>query len=83
MIRRMDAETSDWAPGYAGPGTYRHKKGGIYRVLGLGTHEGTGAPFVVYAPASESADGPPRFWLRPRDDFDDTTEGVARFQRIS
>jgi hypothetical protein len=33
---------------YAGPGLYRHYKGGHYRVLGVAVHESTGAKLVIY-----------------------------------
>lgn len=33
---------------YQGPGIYQHYKGGHYRVIGIGRHEGTGALMVIY-----------------------------------
>lgn len=72
------ADQDGLLPGYRGPGTYRHMKGGLYRVHGLGRHEGTGEQFVVYEPIDGDA---PSFWLRPREDFDAIVGGVARFER--
>lgn len=71
---------------YAGPGSYRHYKGGIYQVFGLGQPEALGLPagngetfegadmMVVYAPYMPDRDvleSPMDFWLRPLPDFNE------------
>lgn len=76
-----ESEGGRFPSGYALPGVYRHKKGGLYRVLGLAQHEGSGEQFVLYHPVEVAPEGI-RYWVRPRADFDDVTDGVPRFQRI-
>lgn len=78
IITVMSEQSGTWAPGYVGPGSYLHKKGGRYRVIGLGTHEGTGELMVIYSPV-----GGQKLWVRPLADFDDVTDGVVRFQRVA
>ena len=72
--------------GYAGPGLYRHYKGGEYEVLGIALQEdsidkdatepGPGVRFVIYRPLTpgsllETADyGDCDFWARELGDFD-------------
>lgn len=67
------------------PGIYRHYKGGVYRVLGVGRHTESDDYFVVYAPLEPKADMP-ALWLRP---FSMFVEHVivgdvrkSRFERI-
>jgi hypothetical protein len=69
------------------PGQYRHFKGGLYRVIGVGKH--TEHPdserFVVYHPL----DDPTKIWLRPVTMWFDTKvdpktgQDVPRFQKLS
>lgn len=75
---RQDPDDQAADPGYRGPGTYLHMKGARYRVHGLGRHEATGEEFVVYEALDQGSEGP-RFWLRPRTDFDAVIGEVARF----
>ena len=42
------------------PGLYRHAKGGLYRLLGLGTHSETHEPMAIYQDANTEA-----LWARP------------------
>lgn len=83
------------SPTYAGPGRYRHYKGGEYEVIGVGLEEATRRYVVAYRPV----DGWPKdvataeFWTRPLLDFNalvevrqtpdaDTCHHVPRFQKI-
>jgi hypothetical protein len=45
--------------------THRHRKGGLYELLGYGRHTETGDALAVY----RSDDG--TLWVRPREMFDD------------
>lgn len=49
----------DWQP------THRHKKGGLYRVLGDAIWEPDRTPAVIY----DDAEG--TVWVRPKAEFDD------------
>ena len=51
--------------------THRHRKGGLYQLLGYGRHTETDEAVAIY----RSADGP--LWVRPSDMFDD-----GRFQPV-
>lgn len=70
------------------PGRYRHFKGNIYFVWGVGKHSETGEELVVYGP--EYRDGleedSKRIWLRPAHMFieDVNHKGtlVPRFKKI-
>ena len=66
-------------------GLYRHYKGGLYRVLGVGCHTETLEYYVVYAPAEPKANIP-EMWLRPYDMFTETIEIEGkihpRFEKI-
>lgn len=67
-------------------GLYRHYKGGIYRVLGVGRHTENDEYFVVYAPAEPKPELP-EFWLRPYDMFVETIDidgkTQPRFERLA
>jgi hypothetical protein len=67
------------------PGRYRHYKGTLYNVLGVGCHSETLEYFVVYAPIHEN-EGRPKIWMRPYDMFFETVvvdgKTVSRFQKI-
>lgn len=67
-------------------GLYRHYKGGLYRVLGVGCHTETLEYYVVYAPA-EPKEGIPKMWLRPYEMFVETItvdgKTCPRFEKIS
>lgn len=70
MISRKGDEAA--GENYAGPGRYRHYKGGEYEVLGLALHESMLYRLVVYRPLTPGSklDGTPvLFWARPLDDF--------------
>jgi hypothetical protein len=56
---------------YRGPGRYRHYKGGVYDVIGVGLEEATLRYVVVYRPASGWPNDVPaaQFWTRPLDGF--------------
>lgn len=61
-------------------GTYKHYKGGIYEVIGLGKHTETGESLVFYK------DNEDNFWARPTEMFKGTIvvngEIKQRFERI-
>lgn len=67
-------------------GLYRHYKGHVYRVLGVGCHSETLEYYVVYAPV-EQKEGIPEMWLRPYGMFLETTEidgkTRPRFEKLS
>lgn len=44
-------------------GTYRHKKGNLYRVDAVGKHTESLEPMVVYTALYENPDG--KIWIRP------------------
>lgn len=83
---------------YDGPGVYRHYKGGLYEVLGLGVKEATLGSLeeefdVVYRPldGKQLAAVDHAFVLRPLDDFNESkvrvpdgenTWYVPRFRKI-
>ena len=46
-------------------GIYRHKKGNLYLVIGIGKHTETGDKFVIY----HSVENPNDIWIRPFDMF--------------
>lgn len=50
------------------PGTYRHYKGNLYRVLEVATHSETGEKLVVYRPLY----GEQALWVRPLEMFTGT-----------
>jgi hypothetical protein len=58
---------------YEGEGIYRHYKGGLYQVLGLGLEEASLAPVVVYAPVDGNSvlrtSPNATMWTRPLEDF--------------
>lgn len=58
---------------YEGKGIYRHYKGGLYEVLGIGLEEATLAIVVIYSPIDEPTDFMKGFgatmWTRPIEDF--------------
>lgn len=58
-------------------GIYKHYKGGIYEVLGIGKHTETGEDLVFYKDAKNV------FWVRPLDMFTESVihegERVERF----
>ena len=71
--------------GYEGPGRYRHRKGGLYRVLGIARQKRTGERFVTYETLdiAGSTIGDDDFWLRPLEDFNGFVDDVPRFVRVS
>ena len=64
------------------PGYYRHFKGNLYEVIGVGIHSETGEKLVVY----RACYGEGGLWLRPYEMFEEVVEWegkqVARFRRI-
>jgi hypothetical protein len=65
------------------PGTYRHYKGNIYEVIGIGKDTETEGDVVIYQPTYESEVA---YWVRPLAMFCDavTIDGVMtpRFERV-
>ena len=58
MTLEMTSGT-DWMP------THRHRKGGLYRVLGGAIWEPDRSPVVIYDDAQGNV------WVRPRETFED------------
>ena len=60
-------------------GTYRHYKGGLYKVIGNAVHTETEEPLVIYHPLGE----PSKMWARPEAMWnDDIDENTKRFTRV-
>ena len=69
------------------PGTYRHYKGKLYEVIGVGLHADTHEEYVVYRGLYNSEEfGKNPLWVRPKKVFLETVtvdgKVVPRFQRI-
>lgn len=59
--------------------TYRHYKGGFYRVIAVGRLEATLEPVVVY----QSSDGNGTVWVRTAENFHElVSPGVQRFTPV-
>lgn len=58
-------------------GIWRHYKGGLYLVLGLGRHTGTGQEGVIYVPLYDhpEAAGTPALQFRPFEEWYSVVEG--------
>jgi hypothetical protein len=72
-------------------GTYKHYKGQLYQVLGLGLHTETQEAMVMYTacyetPELESTFGPKPVFLRPKKMFEEVIDWkgkkVPRFQLV-
>jgi hypothetical protein len=88
VIKRMIAKKNPATLDYPQPGeTYRHYKGGIYRIVGVAIDEETHKPLVSYAPLIESKDLTEmggQFWSRSLDVFlEKLPDGRPRFEAIS
>lgn len=75
-----DALTYPQEDGWPAPGTYRHFKGGTYRLLGVGRDSESEALVVIYQAADD------RLWVRPLGMWSEVVDGpdgpVARFTPI-
>ncbi len=64
-------------------GKYKHYKGGLYEVIGVGLESETTQPVVIYQPLYETS---VRYWVRPYDMFTGTVEldgkVVPRFKKV-
>lgn len=67
-------------------GTYRHFKGGLYRVYGIAKHSETLEELVVYRHIDDQGEEAPEYWVRPRDMFFSKKEVdgilVDRFEKV-
>ncbi len=68
------------------PGIYRHYKGNLYKVIGVGRHSETLKEFVVYIALYTSEDfGKDAIWVRPKEMFFENVnvdgKEVSRFVR--
>jgi hypothetical protein len=67
------------------PGLYRHYKGGIYNVLGVGCNTEAHEYYVVYSPQAPK-ENRPRIWVRPYGMFVETVEidgeEIPRFKKL-
>jgi len=57
------------------PGKYRHFKGDLMEVVGIGLHSETQEEFVIYKHATGDRAGEPYYWVRPVKMF---TEAIER-----
>jgi hypothetical protein len=64
------------------PGIYRHYKGGLYEVIGEGTHSETLEKLVIYKSLYDKPDYPVgSIWVRPLGMFVETVEVDGRMVR--
>lgn len=68
------------------PGRYRHFKGGLYEVIGVGRHSETLEELVFYRGLENSKEfGKHPLWARPLNNFlehvERNGESIARFSR--
>jgi hypothetical protein len=56
------------------PGTYKHYKGELFEVIGLGQHSETLEELVIYRHAGEPIKDFHDLWARPRDMFEGEVE---------
>lgn len=65
------------------PGTYKHYKGGLYWVIGVGMHADGLGPHVLY----QALSGEPKFYVRPLSVFKSTVtingKEIPRYTRES
>lgn len=65
-------------------GYYKHFKGNIYQVIGVGKHSETGEELVVYKGLYDSPHGYGAIWLRPVAMFlGEARPGIQRFKKIT
>lgn len=69
-------------------GLYKHYKGNIYRVIGMGKHSETHEPMVIYQAQYNSEQfGDNALWVRPVSLFTDTVQvqgtETPRFTKIN
>lgn len=66
------------------PGFYRHFKGNVYEVIGVGKHSETTEDLVVYKGLYDGPHGYGAIWIRPVAMFlEEARPGVKRFTKIS
>lgn len=63
------------------PGTYKHYKGGLYKVKMIGKHTETGELLVIYEDSKNNV------WIRPKEMFESDVEfngeKMKRFTKFS
>lgn len=62
-------------------GYYKHFKGNIYQVIGIGKHSETGEELVVYRGLYDSPHGYGAIWIRPVPMFLETIERDGKTMR--
>lgn len=62
-------------------GYYKHFKGNIYQVIGVGKHSETGEELVVYKGLYDGPHGYGAIWIRPVPMFEETIERDGRVMR--
>lgn len=62
-------------------GYYKHFKGNIYQVTGIGKHSETGEEMVVYKGLYDGPHGYGAIWLRPVAMFEETIERDGKTMR--
>lgn len=63
------------------PGFFKHFKGNIYEVMGVGKHSETGEELVVYRGLYDSPHGYGAIWIRPVAMFLETIERDGKTMR--
>lgn len=68
---------------HVAPGIYKHYKGNLYEVIGVGRHSETKEELVFYRGLNDSPEfGPRPLWVRPLASFLETLpDGRPRFAR--
>jgi hypothetical protein len=62
-------------------GYYKHFKGNIYQVIGIGKHSESGEEMVVYKGLYDGPHGYGAIWLRPVAMFEETIERDGKTMR--
>jgi hypothetical protein len=62
-------------------GYYKHFKGNIYQVIGVGKHSETGEELVVYKGLYDGPHGYGAIWIRPVPMFEETIERDGKTMR--
>lgn len=63
------------------PGFFKHFKGNVYEVMGVGKHSETGEELVVYRGLYDSPHGYGAIWIRPVAMFLETIERDGKTMR--
>lgn len=56
---------------------WKHYKGGLYQIVGVGTYESNMEPVVIYQSMKNN-----RWWVRTRTNFTENIDGILRFSPV-